>query len=287
MIYCFWTWRRPSSAWTRLPELTEPARSTRTGILHLEFGERGGRTVLTRDMQKAPLLVIRPFELPCGTLMVFIVSPSGGLLGGDHSEIRVRVESGARALVLTQSATRVQPSPSGAAATQDIRFQVSDGGRLEFYPERTLLFAGSSLRQTITAELDGSAELGLSETVASGRVMRGERLAFHEYSSRIEVWRDSRRLYLDQVRLVPGEHSRAPGIWGTLDYAASGVWVGGGELSDWPAAPGRLATGRSAGGAIWLRSAAARGPELDADLNAAREQIRARLFGAAPLQIRR
>ncbi|WP_293910198.1 urease accessory protein UreD [Deinococcus sp.] len=270
---------------------TDLTRQTRTGVLHLEFDYRHGQTVLTRDVQKAPLLIIRPFTLPCGTLMVFIISPSGGLLGGDHSEIRVRVGRGARALVLTQSATRVQPSPDwaagGAAATQDIRFQVEGGGRLEFYPERTLMFAGSTLVQSIHAELEGGAELGLSETLASGRVARGERLAFAEYRSRTEIWQDSRRLYLDQLRLLPGEHTRAPGLWGELDYAAFGVWVGGGELSEWPAVPGTLATGRSAAGAVWLRGASARGPELDQALNAARERIRAQLFGAAPLQIRR
>ncbi|AWN24159.1 urease accessory protein [Deinococcus irradiatisoli] len=261
--------------------------STRTGQLHLRFELRRGRTVLTRDLQKAPLLIIRPFELPCGTSMVFVVSPSGGLLGGDHSDIRVQVGPGARALVLTQAATRVQPSPSGAAATQALHFEVAVGGRLEYYPERTLPFAGSRYRQTLRAELEDGAELGLSETLASGRVHRGERLVFAEYRSQVEVWRGGQRLYLDQWRLNPGEQTRAPGTWGQLDYAASGVWVGGGTVQRYPAVPGRLATGESAGGAVWLRAASARGPQLDADLNLAREQLRAQLFGAKPLQVRR
>ena len=123
---------------------TTPGQQTRTGILHLRFEEKRGKTVLARDQQKAPLMIIRPFELPCGTLMVFVVNPTGGVLGGDHSEIVAEVGAGARALILTQSATRLQPSPSGARATQDIRFRVASGGRLEYYPERTLPFAGSA-----------------------------------------------------------------------------------------------------------------------------------------------
>jgi len=69
--------------------LSAAGRSTREGVLHLQFGVRGGRTVLTRDVQKAPLMVVRPFELPCGTLMAFVVNPTGGVLGGDRADIRV------------------------------------------------------------------------------------------------------------------------------------------------------------------------------------------------------
>lgn len=232
-------------------------------------------------------MIVRPFELPCGTLMVFVVNPTGGVLGGDHSELRVTVDGGARALVLTQSATRVQPSPDGEAATQVLHLTVAAGGRLEVYPERTLPFAGSVFRQHLRAELEEGAELGVTETLASGRVGMGERLRFGEYASRVEVWRGGRRVYLDALRLRPGDHTRAPGVWGGHDYAASGVWVGSGDVRDWPAVPGLLATGRSAGGAVWLRASAERGPELDSALHTARERVREQLFGAAALQIRR
>ena len=208
------------------------------------------------------------------------------MLGGDHSEIDVRVEGGARVLVLTQSATRVQPSPDGRTATQDIRLEVEAGGRLEFYPERIIPFAGSSFRQTLWAELEEGAELGLTETLASGRVGSGERLRFREYLSRVEVRRGARCLYRDVQRLCPDEHMRAPGVWGENDYLASGVWVGG-EVTEWPAVPGRLAVGRSAGGAVWLRAVSAQGRALDADLLKAREAVGRQLFGAEPLQVRR
>ncbi|THF87430.1 urease accessory protein UreD [Deinococcus sp. KSM4-11] len=260
---------------------------TRTGVLHLHFGERRGQTVLLRDTQKAPLMVIRPFTLPCGTLMVFIVNPTGGLLGGDHSEVRVTVDGGARVLILTQSATRVQPSPDGQAATQDIQFKVAAGGRLEYHPERTIPFAGSAYRQMLRAELDDGAQFGLTETLASGRVQAGERLAFASFESRVQVMVAGRRVFLDRQRLVPGEVTRAPGVWGDLDYQASGVFVGAGVVADWPAVPGQLATGFTAGGAVWLRGAAARGPQLDRAVVEARDALRRQLWNAPPLQIRR
>lgn len=269
------------------PSIPSPGQQTRTGALHLTFERRAGQTVLVREFQKAPLMIVRPFALPCATLSVFVVNPTGGLLGGDHNDIQISVGPGARVLVLTQSATRVQPSASGAAATQTVQLAVAAGGRLEYYPERVLPFAASRLIQTLRVSLEPGAELGLTETLASGRVLSGEQLKFAEYRSRTEVWCGPQRLYLDQWRLSPGPQTRAPGVWQALDYAASGVFVGPGTLQDWPAEPGRLASGLTASGAVWLRAASARGPQLDADLGAARQSFRQQLFGAPPLQIRR
>ncbi|GGR93606.1 urease accessory protein UreD [Deinococcus sedimenti] len=232
-------------------------------------------------------MVIRPFPLPCGTLMVFIVNPTGGVLGGDHAEIRVTVDADARVLILTQSATRVQPSPDRRPATQDVHFTVATGARLEFHPERTIPFAGSAFAQTLTADLEDGAQFGLTETLASGRVQTGERLAFHSVESRVQVRVAGRRVYLDRQRLIPGLDAGAPGVWGGHDYQASGVFVGGAPPASLPGVPGRLASGVSAGGAVWLRGVARRGPDLDAALHAAREELRLALWGAAPLRVRR
>lgn len=109
------------------------------------------------------------------------------------------------------------------------------------------------------------------------------RLAFTSYHNRVEVWQAGRRVYLDQQALEPGEHSRAPGVWGAHNHVSSGVWVGPGEVQAWPAVPGRLGARRAGrcGGA------APDAPQLDSDLQAARQTLRRQLFGAAPLQIRR
>ncbi|WP_407570141.1 urease accessory protein UreD [Deinococcus altitudinis] len=244
--------------------------------------------MLARDHQKAPLMVIRPFTLPCGTLMVFIVNPTGGTLGGDTAEVKVSVGPGARALLLTQSAARLQPSPTGAEAVQTLRFEVAAGGRLEYYPERVLPFAGSRFAQTMCAELEPGAEFGLCETLATGRVMTGERLRFGRYRSQVEVRQGGRAVYLDRVDLQPAEQPlSAPGLLGGNDYSAAGVWVGSGVPDVFPAVPGGLASGLNAAGAVWLRATAARGPDLDRMLGQAREPLRAALFGAEPLQVRR
>lgn len=263
---------------------------TRTGLLQLHFGVRHGQTVLLSDLQKTPLMVVRPFRLACGTLMVYIINPTGGVLGGDHSEIRVQVDGGARALLLTQAATRIQPDHTGAAATQDIHFTVAAGGRLEYYPERTIPFARSRFVQTLRADLEGGAEFGWLETLATGRVLSGERLEFDEYHSAGEVCVDGGRVYLDRQRLLPDSHSRAPGILGTADYVATGVWVAPPPepplTAEAEAALAPVTWGHTHAGAVWLRHTAEHGLALDKQLLPARAALRQWLWNAAPLEIR-
>jgi urease accessory protein len=98
---------------------------------------------------------------------------------------------------------------------QDIHFRVAAGGRLEYYPERTIPFAGSRFLQTVRAELEDGAEFGMTETLAAGRVAMGERLAFERYRSSVEVWQAGHRIYLDRVDLQPQLQSlNAPGLLG-------------------------------------------------------------------------
>lgn len=263
---------------------------TRQGLLDLHFAVRGGKTVLLRDIQKAPLMVVRPFELPCGTLMAFIVNPTGGVLGGDHSEIHVQVDAGARVLLLTQSATRVQPSVSGEQAVQDITFSVQSGARLEYYPERTIPFARSNFSQTVLVTLEGQAEFGMTESLAAGRVQMGERLAFQSYRSRISIYLDGQRIFLDAQQLGDLTLARAPGLWGNMNYLTGGVWVSPSAKQEFTRRPnfaGQLSCGWSHGGALWLRAAALDSLSADRGVTRFREFVRAELFGAAALCIRR
>lgn len=180
----------------------------------------------------------------------------------------------------------------GEWATQELHFHVGVGARLEYYPERTLPFAGSRFRQHLRADLGAGAEFGLLETLASGRVQMGERLAWADYRSEVSVYAAQERVYLDRQHFRPGPHSRAPGVLGGNDYFASGVWVAGDSAAGRPAAespttaPG-WASGLSAGGAVWARGVAATGPALDHAARQLREQVRHDLFGAAPLVLRR
>src|SRR5262249_33300677 len=89
------------------PELA-PGRVGRDGTLRLRFARRAGRTVLTGRRFTLPLQALEPADLEGrGDLVLLLLNPTGGVLGGDVLETDVTLGPGARVVLGTPSATRV------------------------------------------------------------------------------------------------------------------------------------------------------------------------------------
>ena len=128
------------------------------------------------------------------------MTTSGGLVGGDELEVRVRAGPGSAALVTTQAAEKVYRS-AGPDVRLDVALELGEGAWLEWLPHETILFDASRLRRRTTLDLAAGARCLAAETVVFGRLARGERLTrglLHDaWTVRREgrpVWRDATRL---------------------------------------------------------------------------------------------
>jgi urease accessory protein len=234
---------------------------TQHGELELVFEKRGNRTVLIHDFQRTPLQIVRPFELEPGVLTAIIINPTAGVMAGDSYRISVTLREGARVVLLTQSATKIHRMDAGLSARQEIIFNVANGARLEYYPERTIPFTDSSFSQVLRANLEPDAEFALLESWTTGRVLHGERLTFRKYASTTEVRIAGKLEYLDAFRLEPKRMNlNALGALENHDYIASGVFVGQQPVSlESPDA----ALGLTAAGHVYFRSSARTGLMLE------------------------
>ncbi len=258
---------------------------TQHGELELVFEARAGKTVLVKGMQKPPLLFIRPFELEPGVLTGIIVNPTAGILAGDTYKISVTLDSGARVVLLTQSATKIHKMNDGLCATQDISFRIANNSRLEYYPERTIPYALSNFIQNLNVHLELGAQFGILETWTTGRVLRGERLGFTKYASKTSVRINQKLEYLDSFALEPSSQNlNALGALEGHDYLANGFFVG--NMATLPELQG-VSMGFTAGHHLWLRAVAKNAPDLDRNIAKARDAIRAVLFDAGKLELRR
>ena len=197
--------------------------SARHGALRLAFELRGGRTVLTEQYGHAPLRVMRPIGHPSGAALVYLLSPTGGVLQGDRYEVSIRVGAGARALFTTQAATKVY-GMDGEGASQAIRIHVESDGLLEYLPDPIILYADSDFRQEVDITLDAGARMIYQEIVMPGRIARGERLAFRRFSARLTA-RDAEGVLLHENAVL----SRGDGLdaLGGLDgFTCWGSWYG-------------------------------------------------------------
>jgi hypothetical protein len=80
------------------------------------------------------------------------VNTAGGIAGGDHFDVAVAVEEGARLSVTTTAAEKVYRS-LGPAAAIDLRLTVKSGATLFWLPQETILFDRARLRRTIEADV--------------------------------------------------------------------------------------------------------------------------------------
>jgi urease accessory protein len=191
----------------------------RVGKLDLDYGRQGRRTILVKSRCSSPWHLFPPMYLDSsGCAFTSLVNPSGGFVAGDHLSIQASVERDAHVVLSTPSAHRVYRS-LGGEARQTVHLSVASGGVLEWFPEVTIPFAGSRFVQTMDVRLAKGATALIWDSVASGRVARGERWAFESLWNEISITDSSGGRLLERSEIDPTRG--CAGLVSPYDYVAS------------------------------------------------------------------
>lgn len=154
---------------------------------------------------------------------IYTSSYGGGLVDGDAIRVDVQVTAGAAAFLSTQASTKVYRSPHGTS--NELRGHVGDDGLLIVAPDPVVCFAGGRYRQVQRFDVAGSGSLAVIDCLLSGRRASGERWAFVEYRSLIEVTLGGRLLVHDATALRADDGDLA-GRFGRFDVVAVAVMAG-------------------------------------------------------------
>ncbi|HZH46607.1 MAG TPA: urease accessory protein UreD, partial [Roseococcus sp.] len=186
----------------RAPEPTPPApRHQRAdGGVTARFAAalRGARPL--ELSQAAPLRLLLPDPEPDECSIAALLNTGGGLAGGDHVHVALRLDPQARLTLATAAAEKVYRS-LGPATRVEVTLDAGAGAALEWIPQETILFDGASLDRRTEITLAGDARLLAVESLVFGRAARGEvigRLALRD------AWRlrvEGRLLWADALRL--------------------------------------------------------------------------------------
>ena len=178
--------------------------------------------MVTRAFATSPLRLLTPANHGHAA-WVYTSNYGGGLVDGDHVVIDVEVGSGAAAFVSTQASTKVYRSPRGTSA--ELRARIGPDGVLIVAPDPVVCFAGARYRQVQRFQVANSGTLVVIDCVLSGRCASGERWAFSEYRSLIEISIGDRLLVHDALALRASDGDLA-GRLGRFDVLAVAVVVG-------------------------------------------------------------
>ena len=145
--------------------------------------------------------------------------PTGGVVGGDRLETRVRLGAGSRVCLTTPSATRVYRS-AGQPAVQRFRATVGPGGRLEYVPDHLIPSPGARLRQCTELVLAAGASALVLGRLVGGAARAGEPWAFAELDLR-SACRDADGPILRERACLGGRR-----FWDGLGGAEGMAYVG-------------------------------------------------------------
>lgn len=208
------------------------------GLLDLRF-VRGasGRTELAERAQRFPLRLTTPMYLdPAdrGLAFVYAQNPTGGLFGGDRLLTRLRAGPGARVHLTTQAATRAYRMEAAGVGRQRFELELGEGAFVEYAPDLLIPQAGARVEQEVAVSVgEGAVFLGL-ESLAPGRLARGESFAYDSVRLAVEARdADGKELCAETLLLEPGRRSpTARGLLGSYPYLGSLLVVAPGCAAD-------------------------------------------------------
>lgn len=135
-----------------------------------------------------------------GAATLFLLNPTGGVLGGDRLDTRVELGAGTWVCLATPSATRVYRS-GGAPSVQRVAVSVGAGARLEYVPDHVIPSPGARLAQSLHVEMAPGAAAIVCDAWSAGRVVRGEVWRFDLFDSGMVVQDAEGLLFKDRIVL--------------------------------------------------------------------------------------
>jgi urease accessory protein len=132
---------------------------------------------------------------------VFLLNPSGGLVGGDRIGFEVTAAAGAAVTISTAAAERVYRS-DGPDTRVSCSLVAGAGSTLEWLPQQTVWYDGSRYRRRLTVDADPESRVTVLEAVALGRTASGEALTDVAIHDQWRIHRGGRLVLAEALRLV-------------------------------------------------------------------------------------
>ncbi len=172
--------------------------------LRLRFAQDTQRTALIERRHEGPLRVQKALY-PEGPEVchAIILHPPAGIAGGDSLDIRVHVDTGARALLTSPGATKWYRS-AGQPARQDLHLEIAAEAACEWLPQETIVFSGALASSRTRVDLAATARAAGWDILCLGRTAAGERFLKGEWHQGTHIYRTGELIWHEQARLPGG-----------------------------------------------------------------------------------
>ena len=175
------------------------------GILNLTFKKKeNGETYLSNQFFKLPLQIFPPDAREDGSVFLFLLNPSSGMLEGDLFDLRFQILEGAEVTITTPSSNKIYKS-NGPDTHQHVYASIAKGSVLEYIPEQNVPFKNSRFFQKSIYEIEKGGTLLTWDCMMPGRLERGEDFDFQIYQSETSIIYDGKMLIREGMKIIPEE----------------------------------------------------------------------------------
>ncbi|PSL21189.1 urease accessory protein UreD [Shimia abyssi] len=191
-------------------------------------------TALVRTKQRATETVLDDFRLSGScrvlfprrqdkTLEAVLLNTSGGVTSGDRFDITAIASRGTSLTLTTQAAERAYKSVDGQPGRLNNTLTIQDGAQLDWLPQETIFFDGSSLARNLSIDIAASSRFLMVEPIVFGRTAMGETVRSATLTDRVDLRRDGRLIFADRISLTGDvqSHLDRPAIAGGARAMAS------------------------------------------------------------------
>jgi urease accessory protein len=188
--------------------LAPAAPSLLPGAALLRVEQVDGRSTVTRCQARSPARLLTPIHRG-EAAWCYVPSFGGGLVAGDHLDLRVELGPGARAQLATQASTKVFKADGDACARQDLTAELAAGSLLVNLPAHVTIFRAARFRAHNRYQLEPGANLLALDWFSAGRGAYDsqEVWAGAELATTTSVSWDQRERLREAIELAP-----APGL---------------------------------------------------------------------------
>jgi len=185
--------------------------------LTLDYQRRETKTQLVRRRHCGPLVVQKPFYPESnGTCHTYIIHPPGGIVGGDHLTLDVRLQTNSAALLTTPGAGKFYRSDAKKAMLR-LCFSLQSAACLEWLPQETICYRDCHAQIDTEVHLAENADFIAWDIYSYGRPASDEVFDKGSCRQRLTIWREGNSLYIDRV-LIDGQHFMRTALWGLQSY---------------------------------------------------------------------
>ncbi len=170
------------------------------GGVSLTVAASGQHARLRHLRQSGSLKCLFPRKAGGGCEAV-LVNTAGGITGGDRFSVAATANPDAHLTITTQASERAYASTGDDCGRITSVLTISRGGHVNWLPQETILFNKCHLRRSLIVDLAQDASALICEPVIFGRKLMGEQLSSAQFEDRVEITREGKPVFLDQVRL--------------------------------------------------------------------------------------